>query len=50
MAFRYLRPRSIDEVVSVLAEHGPAARLLAGGTDLLVRLRSGHTGRPWSWI
>jgi carbon-monoxide dehydrogenase medium subunit len=45
MAFRYLRPHSIDEVVSVLAEHGPAARLLAGGTDLLVRLRSGHT-RP----
>ena len=45
MAFSYLRPRSIDEVVSVLAEHGPNARLLAGGTDLLVRLRSGHT-RP----
>jgi CO/xanthine dehydrogenase FAD-binding subunit len=45
MAFSYLRPRSIDEVVDVLTKHGPAARLLAGGTDLLVRLRSGHT-RP----
>ena len=45
MAFSYLRPRSIDEVVGLLATHGAAARLLAGGTDLLVRLRSGHT-RP----
>ena len=42
MAFRYLRPRSIDEVISILEKHGPAARLLAGGTDLLVRLRTGH--------
>jgi carbon-monoxide dehydrogenase medium subunit len=42
MAFNYLRPRSIDEVIQVLDEHGPAARLLAGGTDLLVRLRTGH--------
>jgi carbon-monoxide dehydrogenase medium subunit len=45
MAFSYLRPQSIDEVVDILARHGPAARLLAGGTDLLVRLRSGHA-RP----
>lgn len=45
MAFQYLRPRTIDEVIKVLDEHGPAARLLSGGTDLLVRLRSGHT-RP----
>jgi CO/xanthine dehydrogenase FAD-binding subunit len=42
MAFSYVRPRSIEEVVSILAEHGSDARLLAGGTDLLVRLRSGH--------
>ena len=42
MAFCYLRPRSIDEVISILDKHGPAARLLAGGTDLLVRLRTGH--------
>ena len=45
MGFSYLRPRSIEETVGILAKHGPAARLLAGGTDLLVRLRSGHT-RP----
>ena len=41
--FTYLRARSIQEVVDALAEHGPAARLLAGGTDLIVRMRTGHT-------
>jgi carbon-monoxide dehydrogenase medium subunit len=45
MSFTYLRPRTIEEVVDVLAAHGPAARLLAGGTDLLVRVRNGHV-RP----
>jgi carbon-monoxide dehydrogenase medium subunit len=41
--FTYLRPRSLGEVVDALVEHGPAARLLAGGTDLIVRMRTGHT-------
>ena len=40
--FRYIRPRTLDDVFRVLSAHGPAARLLAGGTDLLVRLRLGH--------
>jgi carbon-monoxide dehydrogenase medium subunit len=40
--FRYLRPTTIAETVQALADHGPDARLLAGGTDLLVRLRLGH--------
>lgn len=39
--FTYLRPASIDETVRLLAEHGPDARLLAGGTDLIIRLRDG---------
>jgi CO/xanthine dehydrogenase FAD-binding subunit len=39
--FTYLRPASIEETVRLLAEHGPDARLLAGGTDLLIRLRDG---------
>jgi carbon-monoxide dehydrogenase medium subunit len=44
--FRYARPESLAEAVALLAEHGPEARLLAGGTDLLVRLRHGrHTPR-----
>jgi carbon-monoxide dehydrogenase medium subunit len=40
--FRYIRPRTFDDALNVLAEHGAAARVLAGGTDLLVRLRLGH--------
>jgi CO/xanthine dehydrogenase FAD-binding subunit len=40
--FRYIRPRTLDDAFSLLTAHGPGARLLAGGTDLLVRLRLGH--------
>ena len=40
--FRYTRPTTIDELFGLLSTHGSAARLLAGGTDLLVRLRLGH--------
>jgi CO/xanthine dehydrogenase FAD-binding subunit len=41
-SFAYARPSSLQEVLTLLAEHGPRAGLLAGGTDLLVRLRSGR--------
>jgi len=44
-AFAYERPESLAEAVGLLAEHGPEARLLAGGTDLIIRLRDG-TIRP----
>lgn len=44
-AFAYERPTRLDEAVALLAEHGPEARLLAGGTDLIIRLRDG-TVRP----
>ena len=37
----YARPETLDEAVGLLAEHGDAARVLAGGTDLLVHLRAG---------
>jgi CO/xanthine dehydrogenase FAD-binding subunit len=39
--FAYVRPASIAEAVALLAEHGPDARVLAGGTDLVIRLRDG---------
>ena len=39
--FQYERPTTLAEAVGLLAEHGPDARLLAGGTDLLIRLRDG---------
>jgi CO/xanthine dehydrogenase FAD-binding subunit len=39
--FAYARPTSLAEAVALLEVHGPDARVLAGGTDLIVRLRDG---------
>ncbi len=39
--FAYARPTSLAEAVAMLHEHGAAARVLAGGTDLVIRLRDG---------
>jgi CO/xanthine dehydrogenase FAD-binding subunit len=40
--FQYVRPGTLDTALAILNESGTAARLLAGGTDVMVRLRSGH--------
>ncbi len=40
-AFAYERPPRLEDAVALLAEHGPEARPLAGGTDLIIRLRDG---------
>ena len=45
-AFAYERPSRIDEAVALLAEHGPDARLLAGGTDLIIRIRDRSLAPP----
>jgi carbon-monoxide dehydrogenase medium subunit len=39
--FELLLPGSVDDCLGVLAQHGPAARLVAGGTDLLPQLKNG---------
>jgi CO/xanthine dehydrogenase FAD-binding subunit len=39
--FAYERPSTVAEVVALLEAHGPEARILAGGTDLIIGLRSG---------
>ena len=38
--FQYARPESVAEAVELLKEYGPDARLLAGGTDLVIELRN----------
>jgi carbon-monoxide dehydrogenase medium subunit len=40
--FSYVRPSTVEAAIATLAEAGARASLLAGGTDLLVRLRSGR--------
>jgi len=39
--FRYRAPTSRAELFGLLASHGEGARILAGGTDLLVDIRNG---------
>tara|TARA_B100000945_G_scaffold285405_2_gene255658 strand:+ start:643 stop:1512 length:870 start_codon:yes stop_codon:yes gene_type:complete len=39
--FDYVAPKSVSEVVAVLSEQGDRAKLLAGGTDIIVQLREG---------
>lgn len=38
--FEYLAPRTLREAVRLLAEKGEQARVLAGGTDLIVQMRN----------
>src|SRR5207244_8152525 len=39
--FEYERPNGLAEATAMLANLGPEARPLAGGTDLIIRLRDG---------
>src|SRR5258708_32736545 len=39
--FRTIRPSTLDEAIDAFAAAGSAARIMAGGTDLLVQMRSG---------
>jgi len=40
--FRYAWPKTLEEASALLEEYGADARVLAGGTDLIVRLRRGR--------
>lgn len=40
-ASAYIRPATLDEALEFLDAHGKATRLLAGGTDVMVDLRTG---------
>ncbi len=37
----YRIPASVDEALAILEEHGGAARIIAGGTDVMVDMRKG---------
>jgi carbon-monoxide dehydrogenase medium subunit len=39
--FQYAAPTTIQDATSLLTEHGSGARILAGGTDIIVQLREG---------
>ena len=44
--FEFVTPSSIDEAVKVLASNGDKARMIAGGTDILVQMRAGRRTAP----
>jgi len=41
-SFEFATPASVSEAVAILAEQGANARILAGGTDLLIGMRVGR--------
>lgn len=40
--FRYVAPRGLEEAVALKARHGPRAAYLAGGTDLVPKMKHGQ--------
>jgi len=41
-AFEYLEPKSVQDAARYLADYGSRARILAGGTDLMVQMETGR--------
>jgi len=37
--FDYLKPKTLEEALSLLAQHGKKAKLIAGGTDVIVMIK-----------
>jgi carbon-monoxide dehydrogenase medium subunit len=45
--FEIALPTSVDDCLKILADRGPEAKLLAGGTDLLPQLKNHLLKPPW---
>ncbi|MDP2948653.1 MAG: FAD binding domain-containing protein [Chloroflexota bacterium] len=45
--FDYFAPETLDEAISILRRRGDGGRLLAGGTDLVVRMKEGGLRPPY---
>ena len=39
---KYFQPKSVKECLALLKEYGADAKVLAGGTDLVPRLKNGQ--------
>jgi len=39
--FKYIAPKTVEEAIELLSKYGEEAKVLAGGTDLLVRMKQG---------
>ena len=46
-AFEYIAANTVSEAVTLLDEKGENARILAGGTDLIVQVREGKRNLDW---
>ena len=44
--FEYIRPGTLAEAIAALAQHGADARVIAGGTDVLIELRRPNARTP----
>ena len=44
--FDYLAPKTIDEVLSLLSQHNGRAKVMAGGTDLVPKLKRREIKAP----
>lgn len=42
LEFEYLSPKNLSDALSLLKTHGEAAKVLAGGTDLIIGLKRGN--------